>query len=110
MLISTPLHCSTETYSHPSIASSACFRKLYDLIGDPIAFNNDTSATPCLALEWLDSTFADADVLLEFDRRIYILVIAIVETIMTSCISFGEVGLVNIGNSSTLNYWPVLTL
>ncbi|KAL1614354.1 hypothetical protein SLS56_012127 [Neofusicoccum ribis] len=82
-----------ETYSHPSIASSACFRKLYDLIGDPTAFENDTSASPCLALEWLDSTFADA--LPELNRRTYILITAIVETIMTSCISFGEVGLVN---------------
>jgi hypothetical protein len=114
-----------ETYLRPAVASSPSFRKMYDLIGDPSGFEGQSESssrpilqfliledpsgpqqpeepdsgtstpTPYLALEWLDHTLADVEPTL--DRRGYILITAVIDTIMSSIISLEQAGLVNTG-------------
>jgi hypothetical protein len=100
---------------------------MYDLIGDPSGFEGHSESgtrttlpflileapggpqelevpdsgtctpSPYLALEWLDHTLADVETTL--DRRGYILVTTVIETVMSSLVSLEQAGLVNTGAS-----------
>jgi hypothetical protein len=54
-----------------------------------------TTATPYLALEWLDLTLQDIEPRL--DRNGYILITAVIQTIMSSILALDEAGLANTG-------------
>lgn len=85
-----------EAYQHASIASSPFIRKMYDLIGKPEGFDDQTGeTTPYLALEWMDASLQD--IAPRPDQRLYALAPAIFEATMSSILAFGEAGLVDTG-------------
>ncbi|RAH60505.1 hypothetical protein BO85DRAFT_365314 [Aspergillus piperis CBS 112811] len=71
-----------QAYRHPGVASSACFRKMYDEI--------DSST---IALEWLDTTLAE--VKYQPSMRIYSLIVTFMRAALTSCIVLEGYGCVN---------------
>ncbi|EER40562.1 conserved hypothetical protein [Histoplasma capsulatum var. duboisii H88] len=49
-----------ENYFVPSIASDVCFRKMYDVIGDPVNIGSgDGGSISYIASEWLETTLED---------------------------------------------------
>ncbi|EDN09720.1 hypothetical protein I7I51_02254 [Histoplasma capsulatum] len=54
------LKCEYENYFVSSIASDVCFRKMYDVIGDPVNISNgDGGSISYIAFEGLETTLAD---------------------------------------------------
>ncbi|KAI4117973.1 MAG: hypothetical protein LQ338_007476, partial [Usnochroma carphineum] len=85
-----------EAYRVHKIASNPSFRQFYEIIGDPGDLDDDTGGTtPCLALQWLDTTFADVPVPLKLDMRSHILIKDIIETLMLSFVSLGQAKAIN---------------
>ncbi|OJD12621.1 hypothetical protein ACJ73_09319 [Blastomyces percursus] len=74
-----------ENYLLPSIASGACFRKMYDAIGDPTNIgNSDGGGISYAAFEWLETTLADMEY--RPGKCKYAIAKAIIETVLRSCI------------------------
>lgn len=96
-----------EAYCVDKIASNHYFREFYDVVGDPKGFDDEThDATPRLALEWMNTTFAD--VLLKPDIRSHVLIKHIIHTLMLSYICLGQAKIIN--TSTTLHFVSMLPL
>ncbi|RDW83624.1 uncharacterized protein DSM5745_03950 [Aspergillus mulundensis] len=63
-----------QTYRLPGVASSECFRRMYDVI-DPST----------IALEWMDTTLAE--VKYKPDTRTYLLILSLLKAVLASCIT-----------------------
>lgn len=87
------------TYRLPEVAASPCFRKMYEVIGDPLNLNDDaTGPIPCLALEWMDLSLTQlppADAM-----RSYTLMKAVVDAVMSSCVVLANHQLINTGEGT----------
>jgi len=75
-----------QTYNLPGVASTECFRKMYDVI------DNRT-----IALEWLDITLAGMEY--KPDKYTYSLIASVLRATLTSCVVLGGHGYVNTGRS-----------
>ncbi|KAK2748459.1 hypothetical protein FQN55_004399 [Onygenales sp. PD_40] len=90
-----------ESYLIPSIASGACFRKMYDVIGDPMNIGNgDGGSVPYTAFEWLETTLADVQYRPSMSN--YAIIRAVVKTVLRSCIILADRELVNTGRQPDL--------
>lgn len=83
-----------ENYLLPSIASGACFRKMYDAIGDP----SDGGGISYAAFEWLDTTLAGVEY--RPGKCKYAIAKAIIKTVLRSCIILANEELVNTGRNT----------
>ncbi|OAX80394.1 serine/threonine protein kinase [Emergomyces africanus] len=83
-----------ESYLLPSIASGECFRKMYEVIGDPLNIGNgDGGSMQYVAFEWLETTLAHMQY--RPGIRIYAIIKAVVKTVLRSCIILADRELVN---------------
>lgn len=73
-----------RTYRLPGVASTECFRKMYDVV--------DNSA---IALEWLDTTLAELKY--QPDLRTYSLIRTCLRAVLTSCVVLEDYNCVNTG-------------
>lgn len=74
----------TRTYHLPGVASTHCFRKMYDVI------DNST-----VALEWLDTTLAEVEY--QPTMHTYFLLMSVLRAALTSCVVLESHGYVNTG-------------
>lgn len=90
-----------EIYRLPSIASGVCFRKMYDVITNPMSISNsDDGSIPYVALEWLEATLAD--VKYQPSMHIYAIIRTVVKTGLASCAILADRQLVNTGRTPDL--------
>ena len=75
-----------QTYRLPGVASTECFRKMYDMI------DNST-----IALEWLDTILAD--VKYQPDKCTFSLIESVIRATLTSCVVLESHKCVNRGNA-----------
>ncbi|KAK3327698.1 hypothetical protein B0T19DRAFT_422546 [Cercophora scortea] len=76
------LNREAQSYLLPGVASATCFRQLYDVV------DKDT-----LALEWLDTTLQENQY--QPDTRSYVLIKAVLEAALRSCVILGDQKYVN---------------
>lgn len=90
-----------ERYLLPSVSSGACFRKMYDVIINPMNIgNSDDGSITYVAFEWLETTLAD--VKYQPDMHNYAIIKTIVKIALTSCIILADRQLVNTGRTPDL--------
>jgi hypothetical protein len=84
-----------RSYLLPGVASAACFRKMYDVIG----YSTDGNAKH-IALEWLDTTLAEVEYLPSI--RTYALIETCLRVALNSCVVLASQKHVNTGIVSGL--------
>lgn len=79
-----------QSYLLPEVASSACFRKLYDV------FDNSASGTgTCIALEWLDTTLSEVKYVP--GAPTYAIIQSVLRAALSSCVVLENQKFVNTG-------------
>ena len=80
-----------QIYRLPSVASSDCFRKMYDVI--------DSNT---IALEWLETTLAELEY--KAEDRTYSIILTILSATLDSCRILADDGYVNTGRVHGLQH------
>jgi hypothetical protein len=88
-----------ESYLLHGVASSPCFRKMYDMIGDHMSIDsNNGGSIPCVAFEWLETTLGEVEY--RPSIRNYAIIKETIRTVLRCCIVLANQDLVNTGTTS----------